>query len=468
VLPIVSSTSPMVDLAPGSQDPGAFFSPLQSCLPVAHWLAIPLPQLPGWRSSGGAAGSTRLRPTTVLKDRCATAPRPPKSPIQSPVEGSSPTGAPPKRSESVAALAALATAGFAAAQSSSVTLFGVVDATVQRVSNKGTGAGSVTRLTNSGYNSSRLGFRGTEDLGGGMSASFWLEAGVSNDDGQGAGTSSNNQAVGAFNATTGANAPVRPGTQGLTFNRRSTVSLAGGWGELRLGRDYTPQFWNLTVFDPFGTNGAGTTQTLLGTTGSAITGATTVRASNSIGYFLPGNLGGFYGQVQHYRGENPSTAGTTEDDGNGFGARIGYAAGPLNIALGLSRTDASTGDIDQNNIGAQWDFGVAKLMGHIAFDEVGTAEGRGWLIGGLVPMGTGEIRASFSQYCVDNGTAEPRSRKMALGYVHNLSKRTAVYTTYARVRNSNGATSSAVPGAAPGPAANASSSAFDFGVRHSF
>ena len=390
-----------------------------------------------------------------------------KSRIRGLTEGNSPAGDPPQRSASVAALAALATAGFASAQST-VTLFGVVDATVQRVSNKGTGAGSVTRLTNSGYNSSRLGFRGTEDLGGGMSASFWLEAGVSNDDGQGAGTSNNNQAVGTFNATTGANAPVRPGTQGLTFNRRSTVSLAGGWGELRLGRDYTPQFWNLTVFDPFGTNGAGTTQTLLGTTGQAITGATTVRASNSIGYFLPGNLGGFYGQVQHYRGENPSTAGATEDDGNGLGMRIGYAAGPLNIALGVSRTNASTGDIDQNNIGAQWDFGVAKLMGHIAFDEVGTQEGRGWLIGGLMPVGVGEIRASFSQYCVDNGTTEPRSRKMALGYVHNLSKRTAVYTTFARVRNSNGATSSAVPGAAPGPAANASSSAFDFGLRHSF
>lgn len=345
----------------------------------------------------------------------------------------------------------------------------MVDATVQRVSNKGAGAGSVTRVTNSGYNSSRLGFRGTEDLGGGMSASFWLEAGVSNDDGQGAGTSSNNQSVGAFNPTTGANAPVRAGSQGLTFNRRSTVSLAGGWGELRLGRDYTPQFWNLTVFDPFGTNGAGTTQTLLGVTGGAITGATTVRASNSIGYFLPSNLGGFYGQLQHYRGENPSTAGAASDDGNGTGIRFGYAAGPVNVALGMSRTkNATTGDIDQNNVGAQWDFGVTKLMGHFAFDKVGDVDGRGWLIGGLVPMGTGEIRVSFSQYRVEAVGDDPRSRKLALGYVHNLSKRTALYTTYARVRNSNGASSSAVPGAATGPAVNASSTGWDIGVRHSF
>ena len=83
--------------------------------------------------------------------------------------------------KSLIALAVLAAAGAASAQSS-VTLFGVVDATLAY------GKGEVsdrTSLTNSGYNSSRLGFRGTEDLGGGMSACFWLEAGVDNDNGQG-------------------------------------------------------------------------------------------------------------------------------------------------------------------------------------------------------------------------------------------------------------------------------------------
>ncbi len=194
--------------------------------------------------------------------------------------------------KSLIALAVLASlAGMASAQSS-VTLFGIVDATVAY--GKGT-VSKKTQLTNSGYNSSRLGFRGTEDLGGGMSASFWLEAGLNNDNGTGAATNTNNQASGG--ALAGMN-----GSQGLTFNRRSTVSLAGGWGELRLGRDYTPQFWNLTVFDPFGTNGVGTTQVL--NSNSAITGPINVRSSNSIGYFLPGNLGGFYGQVQYYMGEN--------------------------------------------------------------------------------------------------------------------------------------------------------------------
>ena len=365
--------------------------------------------------------------------------------------------------KSLIALAVLAAAGTASAQSS-VTLFGIVDATIQRVTNKD--GPSVTRLTNSGYNSSRLGFRGTEDLGGGASASFWLEAGLTNDDGTGVASNVNNQAVLGFVPGTGANPPVRPGSQGLTFNRRSTVSLAGGWGEVRLGRDYTPQFWNLTVFDPFGTNGIGTTQTL----NSIITGSTAVRASNSLGYFLPGNLGGFYGQYQHYLGENASGAANS-NDGTGDGFRIGWANGPINVALGMSETKNHIAGVDakfkQNNVGGQWDFGFAQLMGHYSWDSVGDTDAQGWLLGGLWGIGAGQIRLAYSEYKIKLGS-EPKSAKWALGYVHNLSKRTAVYVTYADVKNSNGANASAAPGAAGSPAVNKNSSGFDLGLRHSF
>jgi predicted porin len=349
--------------------------------------------------------------------------------------------------KSLIALAVLAAAGAASAQSS-VTLFGVVDATLAF------GRGNVSdknQLTDSGYNSSRLGFRGTEDLGGGMSASFWLEAGINNDDGQGDATNSNNQATGVGAAVAG--------RQGLTFNRRSTVSLAGGWGELRLGRDYSPQFWNLTVFDPFGTNGVGTTQTL----NSIITGVTAVRTSNSIGYFLPGNLGGFYGQFQYYMGENNSGT-VTEDDGNGMGLRVGFANGPFNVALATSRTEYAAGDVRQTNLGGQFDFGVAKLLGHISRDRNGPIDGKGWLLGGLFPIGAGEIRASYSRY-ENDGAGNPETKKLAIGYVHNLSKRTAVYTTWARLKNDGGA-AQALNGAVT--SANSSSSGLDIGIRHSF
>jgi len=376
--------------------------------------------------------------------------------------------------KSLIALAVLAAAGSASAQSS-VTLFGIVDATLAW------GRGSAAdrfQLTNSGYNSSRLGFRGREDLGGGMFATFWLEATVNNDNGTGGGTGLNNQAYGGGATGTCTVSGATPavvgvpvtctstvalnGTQGLTFNRRSYVSLGGNWGEVLMGREYTPQFWNLTVFDPFGTNGVGTTQTL----NSIITGVTAVRASNAIQYSLPRNLGGFYGQAMYYLGENLKTGAATEDDGHGYGVRVGFASGPFNVALAMSRTEYAAGDVRQNNIGGQWDFGVAKLMGHISRDEAGATDGSGWLIGALVPVGPGEIRVAASQYKTDvvAGT-DPRARKLALGYVHNLSKRTALYATYARVKN-NGASASALNGATTG--LGTSSSGFDLGIRHSF
>ena len=364
--------------------------------------------------------------------------------------------------KSLIALAVMAAAGAASAQSS-VTLFGIVDANYNYV--KADGNGHISRITDSGYNSSRLGFRGTEDLGGGMSASFWLEAGFNNDNGSFDTTNPSNQ-VGATS-----------GGGGLTFNRRSTVSLAGGWGELRVGRDYVPTFWNLTVFDPFGTNGVGaSTQLTLGGGLGSTSLTTGVRASNSIGYFLPPNLGGFYGQVMYAFGENNSNSGATADDGNYFGGRVGFASGPFNIAVAYGELTLATGDYKALNVGGQWDFGMFKLMGQYATDEIesggglGSAEQESFLIGGLVPVGAGEIRASYILTNVKSSRAAAGLADdgdlIAIGYVHNLSKRTAVYATYARVNNkgsgmlfNNGLATTQAGGSTDG---------FDLGIRHSF
>ncbi len=256
--------------------------------------------------------------------------------------------------KSLVALAALAVAGVASAQSS-VTLFGVVDASVSYyqtnskfVGFAGTpvlnaiGTGDLKQsqwvLANGAYNSSRLGFRGSEDLGGGLAASFWLESPMTNDDG-----------------VTGVS----------TFARRSTVSLSGGFGELRLGRDYTPTFWNDTVFDPFGTNGVGTSlifkmnagpRTLVvGPGGVSIDrglfgNANYIRTSNSVGYFLPPNLGGFYGQIMYGFPESIKyTPGATTPNvlnsqytGQEIGGRFGYAIGGLDVAAAYG--ESTTGD----------------------------------------------------------------------------------------------------------------------------
>ena len=364
---------------------------------------------------------------------------------------------------SLIAMAALAAAGAASAQSS-VTLTGVVDAALQYGAGSGAGSASKTQLGSGGYNSSRIVFRGTEDMGGGMAASFWLEAGLLNDNGSGFATNTNNQASGTATAPNG--------TQGLTFNRRSTVSLSGNWGEVRLGRDFVPHFWSLAVFDPYGTSGVGTNQVFISQTarlypaGIANTGPV-IRASNSIGYFLPGRLGGVYGQAMLYMGENARTGAATQHDGEGASVRLGYATGPFNVAVAYGRTEYASGDVRSANIGGEWNFGVAKVMGMYSQDRVATAvplSGRGGLIGALMPVGAGEIRLSYSYYRT-NAVTTPTSRKVALGYVHHLSKRTALYATYANLRNS-GSANVALNGAVT--AAGGSSRGLDIGIRHSF
>ena len=361
--------------------------------------------------------------------------------------------------KTLTAVAILAVSGSTMAQSS-VSLYGILDATLML------GQGSVlgkTQIGNSGYNTSRIGFRGTEDLGAGLAASFVLEAGVNNDDGTGAATNPNNQ--GTFNPATGKFVNNAAGGAGLTFNRRATVSLSGGFGEVRVGRDYTPQFWNHSYFDPFTINGVGASQIY----SNSLAGPTTVRASNSVGYFLPRSIGGIYGQVQYYLGENSGgvVAPIGKNDGSGLGARIGYAAGPVNVALGYSQTRFLTpGNINTMNLGVSYDFGVVKVSTMYERDDVkNSATGTGYLLGANVPVGAGEIRAAYSTYKVDIAGRSPSTNKLSMGYTYNLSKRTAVYTTLARVSNRNGA-SQALNGAVTG--ANAGSTGYDFGVRHLF
>ena len=338
-----------------------------------------------------------------------------------------------------------------------MTLFGVVDAAYA----KGTGTVSdKTQLKNSGYNSSRIGFRGVEDLGGGLKASFWLEAGVNNDDGSGAGTSTNNQASGGAITTDAiakggtATTQATNGTQGLTFNRRSTVSLEGSFGEVRLGRDYTPQFWTETAFDPFGTNGVGTN---IAFNKGGVTG---VRASNSIGYLSP-SFSGLKVWAQTYMGENASTAAAKAGDGNAF--RVTYDNGPLSLALATSSTKIAVNTNNKtSNIAGSYDLGVAKLMAQSNKTKVdGATDIKGSVFGATAPLGAGTIRASLSS----TAQADKKSNQFAVGYVYGLSKRTDLYATFATVKNKGGATA-ALNGAVTG--ANEKSSGYDFGVKHSF
>jgi predicted porin len=346
-----------------------------------------------------------------------------------------------------AALVALAATSFTHAQSK-VAIFGVIDTAYEHVG--AGGAASLSRIVGSGSQASRVGIRGTEDLGGGLSAGFWLEAAIATDNGMGGATNTNNQASGA----------VAPG--GLTFGRRSTVSLAGHWGEVRLGRDLVPGSLNVVLFDPFLNQSVGASQAF----NSRITGATALRASNSVMYFTPAGLGGFYAHMGYWLGENPGNT-PNADDGNGGGVRVGFVGGAFEVAASVNRTTLLAGDIHQNNIGGAWKAGLVRIMGSISRDRNGLTKGRGGLLGATIQAGQGHIRLAYSQYRVTTGASSGQARKFAAGYGYNLSKRTAVYATIARLRNS---ASFAAPVAlgAPAPVPGATASGFNVGIRHAF
>lgn len=351
--------------------------------------------------------------------------------------------------------AMLAVAGAASAQSS-VTLSGVIDAQLQRIENSGTS--SVNRVQSGGLGASRLNIAGREDLGDGLFASFVLEGQINVDNGTGAASNTNNQTNGVTPAG------------GLTFNRRSTVSLTSRhWGEIRLGREIALQSVNLQVYDPFSNAGVGMTQPFLG----LITGAAAYRTSNTMHYALPNRFGGFFGDVVAYLGENPSNsvvAGVpNDDDGNGAAMRLGYRAGNVDLAMSYGRTQYATGNAVQRNIGGMWDLKVARLQGVMVRDEIGTTDARGWMLGTIIPVtSAGTIKLSVSQYNVQPAVGtERKSRKLSVGYVHAFSKRTAIYTTLAKVSNSGGAASAIIMGG-PAPAANRSSRGVEAGIRHAF
>lgn len=344
-----------------------------------------------------------------------------------------------KRKISISVVCALLS-GVASAQSS-VTIFGTVDAGL------GYGSGSVsnkTRMINSGLSSSRLGFSGSESLGNGTTASFWLEAGINPSSGSGQLTNTNNQASGA---NTGS---------GMDFNRRSTLSLTGDFGELRMGRDYTPHYWNHVKFDPFGNLGVGASRALVGSGG----GYTSVRASSSMAYHSP-NFNNFKIQVQTYFGDNASNQPKI---GSGNSLRLEYSDGSLEfgVAYGKTKNGAET-DVESKNIGIAYKFPSVTVMAAITNDSnTGSADVKGTILGAVFQVSSaGKLKASLTSS--EKGLA--KTQQLAFGYVHDLSKRTSLYATYAHLKNTGGA-AAALNGAVTG--VNKSSSGVDVGFRHFF
>lgn len=363
----------------------------------------------------------------------------------------------------VGALLVCAT-GVAAAQSS-VEMYGVVDLAVS--SYRGAGAATKTMMTSSGNTASRIGFRGKEVLGQGMEAGFDMEAGLNVDVGAGLPTNTNNQASGAAG-----------GGGGITFNRKSYLYLTGKAGQIRLGRDYTPSFWNTFVYDPYRVGVGISGLTMHGTT------STGIRASNSVGYYTPGctsfQCKGPFFQLMLAMGEN-TEQGPERRNGNYWGFRAGYGGEGWDVAIASGTTqNAVAGDFVQRNIGAGYTWKGQRLMLLAGENKVGRPQAslggadrvRYAQVGGWIkprPSSADYIPVSYT-YLQRNDAEKSRAQKFSVGYVHALSKRTAVYGTYAYIDNGGSlrlpVSSSAESG--PVPQAGGSASGLDIGIRHSF
>ena len=341
------------------------------------------------------------------------------------------------------ALVAAAGAAAASAQSSSVTLFGVADVSVAYISTKDKvgDSKSVYGLANGGNSSSRLGFRGEEDLGGGLKAGFWLEGGINVDDG---------------------------GT-GFKFDRRSTVSVMGNFGEVRLGRDKTPGYQNLETFHAFGDSGMGgiNGHNLISSSAAGTPeGSNPKRVSNSVSYLLP-KLGGVYGQITYGFGEqagNNSLSSTV-------GLRVGYANGPLNVAGAYGTVKGgevgNTVNYKHFNLGASYNFGVATPMVLIASERGNDKRVDLYSIGVKAPLGPGELRAAYTMY-KDKKVSDADASRIAIGYGYRLSKRTELYAAFAHMTNDDNAKRKLGSSLSHDPGVGKNVTGYEFGVRHNF
>lgn len=296
-----------------------------------------------------------------------------------------------------------------AAPSTGITIYGVADAGVlyaasplkdQKVSAAQLGSGN--------FYGSRLGFKGTEDLGGGLNAHFVLEAG--------------------YDLSTGEH-----GEGNLLFNRQALVGLGGGFGKLTMGRQYN-SYDNVTgAVDPFANGLHGSMVNLFGP-------GYVARADNSLRYETP-SLGGLTAAVLYGFGEIQGN----NSKGRNAGVEIAYQGQGLYVGLAYQQTKSKEDPIATNDnlvLGGVVDLGVAKLhaaAGQTKIKVAGVhtnAKNTEFMLGTTLPFGAHAIMASF---IMAKGSGDFKGQQFGLGYTYDFSKRTSLYVSAANVSNKGGA-----------------------------
>ncbi len=197
-------------------------------------------------------------------------------------------------------------------------------------------------------------------------------------------------------------------------------------------------------------------------------GSNPKRASNSISYLLP-KMNGVYGQASYAFGEKAK--GNSNSLSSSMGLRLGYASGPLNVALGYGivkgGTAASTINYKNFNLGASYNFGVVTPLVLLASERGDNQRVDLYSIGVKAPVGPGELRAAVSWY-KDKKRDERDSVRLALGYGYKLSKRTEIYATIAHMSNDDNATRKLGTSLAHTVVAGKNATGYELGLRHNF
>ena len=311
--------------------------------------------------------------------------------------------------KSLLALAVLgAFAGVASAQTS-VTIYGSFDGGVRSQTNvDAAGNSKLTMGSNGTYYSNRLGFKGVEDLGGGLNAHFALETG--------------------FNTGTGA----LDNPAGRLFNRGASVGLGGTWGSIDFGHQYTTVFKTMAAYDPLGYKYTGI-DPVIGMSGGTGNGAT--RFDNDIQY--TGTFGPVTARAELALGEVAGSSSVNSAQSVG----LNYEGGPLALgAAYLQRKDgttasAATFDYKNYTLGGAYKFGPARVAAGYSNQKqasatVDTTNKNAWVGLSYAVAPATEITGAYFQTKLSagvNGAGDGKKNLLMLSATYALSKRTNLY-----------------------------------------
>lgn len=305
-------------------------------------------------------------------------------------------------------LIALAVAGLVAAPAmaqSNVTIYGVADAYFGFGSDNNN---DISAINSGGLAGSRIGFKGSEDLGNGLKAVFTLEQGYAID-------------TGAASPTVGDS----------VFSRQAWVGLQGSFGTVSLGRQYAPGYF-VADYDALLSSAISPQSKLSVLKGMTITPNSPARWDNSVKY--TGSFDAVNVQAIYSMGTTEAAASGVSDDDK-YGLSAGYANGPVSVGVIYHNVGYASKDQSEWLIGASYDFGMAKVAGsYQAASNIGgiaNADSKLWNLGVIVPVGGGNVHLAYAKLDEDGTSVDPFSYTLA--YTYPFSKRTTAYAGYQKL-----------------------------------